>query len=189
LIGEKWAVVPETEKAPLLAAAASELELWKEKVAAAAAGTDEKTLQETKLKAREDRAEKAHKKELVKQRTLLASLGKPKLSPSGYQVYLKTHYESEKLRLGANTKASDILKVIAEQWNGLADEAKEPYQVKADALKAEYNAALEAWEKRIDAEGAGREDVDKVSKRLKQIRKRRRNIGKESEALEAEGKN
>jgi len=88
----------------------------------------------------------------------------PKKPMTAFFLYLEEHRPSIVEKLGQEAKVRGIIaKTAGEQWRNLAAEIKAPYEKKAAAAKAEYDAALESF-KQTGGEVVRKRKADKDAK-------------------------
>ena len=70
-------------------------------------------------------------------RTTMASTPPPKAHVHGFNMYVKAKSALKRGSLGSDVRPQDVMKALSLEWNGFADDDKEPYKRAA----AEYEAS------------------------------------------------
>merc|ERR1712176_627044 len=99
----------------------------------------------------------------------------PKRPQSAYSVFMSENREAilKSLPAGANP-ITDVAKKAGEQWKALSAAAKKPYETKAEKAKAEYQKALEEYNKTHGDDAA---DDDEEEEEAEKPKKRARKAG------------
>jgi len=68
----------------------------------------------------------------------------PKKAPTGYFLFLADNREAIEKEIGTR-KGPDVAKKCGEMWKAASEDVRKPYEEKAAKMKAEYQAALQAF--------------------------------------------
>jgi len=84
-----------------------------------------------------------------------------------YGIFLAENREAIVKSLPEGHKITDVTKAAGEQWKGLSDEAKKPFQEKYEKKTEEFKAAMVEYEKTLPAEEEKEEPVSPPTKKAK----------------------
>ena len=96
---------------------------------------------------KKDKKVAASKRDKIRYARLQNGLGKPK-KPAGPFI----DFCRAKGKMGSNINLTEMAKAMAEEWKGLSDAEKAPYQEKSKLAFEKYQVELKAWTENQDPE-------------------------------------
>merc|ERR1719510_705450 len=179
ILGEKWNLLPDEEKMVYRDRFLKEREEYKKKLADIMNDPNLKgkleLLQQEKIKKM---ADKAKRKARLEKNDLMKKLGRPKQPPNAYSLFVAE--EMKKLKgtgKGAGFNIGSRAKLIGESWKLLNEDDKGRYIAQSEELKAQYDAVLEEWKRRM-LEQEKFSDIADAQKKLNRKRENRRKLDK-----------
>ncbi|KAF2284971.1 hypothetical protein GH714_033897 [Hevea brasiliensis] len=124
-----------------------------------------------KLDAEKLKAPKAETKTSKEKRSKKKSAPKdpdaPKRPPSAFFVFMEEFRKSFKENFPENKSVSTVVKAGSVKWKSMSDSDKAPYAEKALKKKAEYEKAVDAYEKKHKHNNSGdNEESDKSTSEI-----------------------
>lgn len=170
ILGQQWKTLEEGQREVYESRFASGMEEYNKQIAAIEA---DPTMNLKLAQFREQNAqatkEKAYKKALKEKKSLMNDLGRPKRSiNSGYSLFYKEKFSTYHQ---TGTKASETGKMLAEAWNNLSEAQKEPYVLRFNKFKEEYDAELNAWKEKMATNEENKENIQKLNAKVNRKRK------------------
>lgn len=170
IFGQQWKMLDEGQRDVYQSRYASGMEEYNKQIAAIEA---DPTMNLKLAQFREQKAqatkEKAYKKALKEKRSLMNDLGRPKRSiTSGYSLFYKEKFSAYHK---TGTLASETGKVLGEAWNNLSEAQKEPYLLRFNKLKEQYDAELNAWKEKMATNEENAENIQKLKAKVNRKRK------------------
>ncbi|XP_019635317.1 PREDICTED: transcription factor A, mitochondrial-like [Branchiostoma belcheri] len=138
-----WKQLSDIEKQPYVTEAAAEREKYKSEY------EDFKsdfTIEEWG-EYQDSRRQRRQKLKNRRRREELHQLGKPKLPPHGYGLFVKD------MLSGGSGNMAQQMKDMKGQWNNLAEAEKQKYMSEASKAKEKYDSEMQAWEKKMVEQG------------------------------------
>ncbi|XP_029465631.1 transcription factor A, mitochondrial [Rhinatrema bivittatum] len=153
-IGLAWKELPASQKQPYEAAAAADLQIYKDELARYKA-----QLTPAQIKAlKEERRQRAAKRKSMRRKRELTILGKPKRPRSAFNIFMSEHFQEAK---GISMQAK--MKNLFEDWRRFSSSQKQSYVQLAEDDKVRYENEMTAWEEQMVE--VGREDLIRVKQR------------------------
>ncbi|KAG8642300.1 hypothetical protein MANES_12G074900v8 [Manihot esculenta] len=124
-----------------------------------------KKLDAEKLKARKA-GTKTTKEKGSKKNSARKDPDAPKRPPSAFLVFMEEFRKSFKENFPENKSVSVVVKAGGAKWKSMSDSEKAPYAEKASRKKAEYEKAVEAYEKQKLSHSGDNEESEKSTSEI-----------------------
>lgn len=168
-----WAELPEERRKKYNDAYEADMAAYKQKIESMKMSTDPKIV-ELMAKKKEEVVTKQLKKAAKNKKQLLTELGKPKRPGGSNILFMQDQFEATK-KANSGWTSMQIMEAIATKWKSLGEQEKAVYQSRAEKARADYNVALEEWQKRMEKSDK-MEEIVKAQEKLKRIRKKKNHL-------------
>jgi len=155
-LGEQWKTLSDDEKVPYQGEASTDKERYATEMKTYVP-SEESPVKETKSKKGKKNGKE--KKSRVSKKRSKKDPDAPKRPMSAYIIFTNAKREQTK-KNNPNAKASDLMRLLGEQWKQLTPEEQQPYKDQASEHKKKYTEEKEAYDRNKPAEPEEEEEEE-----------------------------